>query len=773
MRLKGIRRGISFILTAGLITGCMGCGKNDEVPKLLAPVSAEKEYVTAEYGQISSRTYYEAYVTPDILTVSFDYDGILKECCKVCGDRVEEGEVLAELRTEELDAEISVGNKELAFLKTDYEYDVSLATKQIQMDQIAISMNYSEVTRLDQAIGEAKALLEEKQNEMNAGTVSGNLMGNDTEEISVYEEKISEYEMQRYGALESINDSMHSIGLNSAKTEADTGLYGVDVRECADSLSKLLERKDSAVIKSPCKGRVVGAVSAEGEQAKEGDNVKAHEAVYYIADESKVYFTVEELTDRDAGNNMEAYVIIDGREYPLVRAAYSTELKKRDHDFIDATWGEEGSLPARFVAEDEGAMKNLQFGDFYQIVVVDKQADHVLYVPNDALYRETEGSYVIRVDEDGKETKVNVEIGLITDYYTEIKGGIEAGDKLLSKGLYFDLGNLEETELVSGNYVIEETFSKMIPTGYKNERVLSMAETAKLGELKINSGDVVKEGDTIAVLDLYSHESELTEQTYRLETADREYDDAIEALNKQKTILTGRIYELQDQNDTSGQIGLLQLQISYMDTLIAQMNARRNYEKELIKDNIDHLNEEAALKTVKAGSSGTVSSITGTGVGKSIAQSSTICIIQGKEGQALRIEDEGKLKYNMKVEITGSLNGEEVTLTGRVVAADNIVPVWVYNTAAYDGFAVVKPDTDCDLSGFVGKEAKAESRVYENAYVVSQGMVFKDNYGSYVYCIKDGERIKQYVTITGFRNNQACVLQGIGEDENVLRHKEG
>jgi len=773
MRLDRIKGGISLILISGLIAGCTGCGKKEDAPPLLSPTLAEKEYVTAEYGQISSRVYYDAYVTPDILTVSFEHEGILKECKKVCGDRVEEGEILAELRTEELDDKISVAEKELAFLKTDYEYDVSLATKQIQIDQIAISMNYTEITRLDQVIGEAKGLLEAKRNEMNAGTVSGNLLESGTEEISVYEQKIGEYEMQRYGALESISDSMHSIGLNSAKTEADTGLYGVDVQEHSENLSKLLERKESAVLRSPCTGRVVGVISAEGEQAKGGDSVKAHEAVYYIADESKVYFTVENLTDRDAGNSMEAYVVMNGREYPLVRAAYSTELKMKDNDFIDATWGQEGSLPARFVTENEELMAGLQFGDFYQIVVVEKQADHVLYIPNDALYRETGGSYVIRADDEGKETKVPVETGMITDYYTEIRSGIEEGDRLLSKGLYFDMGDLEETDLVSGNYVIEEKFTKIIPTGYENEKILCMPESAKLEELKVNSGDVVEKGDTIALLDLYSHQSELTEQTYRLETADRDYDDTIEGLNKQKTILTGSIYELQDQNDTSGQIGLMQLQISYIDTLIAQLNARRDYEKELIRDNIDRLNREAALKTVRTESRGTVSAVMGTGAGKNIGQNAVICIINGTGRQAVRIEDGGKLKYNMKVELTGTLDGEEVTLTGRVVAADNIVPVWIYKTAAYESFAVVKPDTECDLSGFVGREARAECCVYENAYVVSREMIFKDNYGSYVYCIRNGERIKQYVTVTGFRNNRACVLQGIGEDETVLYQKEG
>lgn len=785
MRLGGVKKGISLILILGLTAVSVGCTEQENVPGLLSPVSAQKEYVTAEYGQISSRSYYDSYVTPDIQIVSFEYDGVLKECYKALGDRVEEGELLAELRTDELDDAIDLGEKELAWLKTDYEYEVSLAAKQIQMDQISISMSYEEVARLDQAISEARALLEAKKNEANGageGTVSGNNTGDSTGgtgsqtengELSAYEEKIAEYEMQRYGELEAINDAMHSIGLNNAKSEADTGLYGVDVQERSQSLAKLRERKDGSVLLSPCNGRVVGVISAEGMQAKSGDGVMAHEPVYYIADESTVCFTIEGLEDRDVGSGMEAYVIIDGNEYPLVRVPYSAEVKKYDNDFIIETWGEQGSLPARFAAEDEELMKGLQFGDFYQIVVVEKQAENVLYVPNDALYRETGGGYVIRVDDQGKETRVDVEIGLTTDYDTEIRGDVEAGDKLLSKGMYFDLGNLEETELVSGNYAVEESFFKLIPASYQSDKVLCPVEAAKLKELKVDSGDAVKAGDTIAVLDLYSNRSELTEQTYRLQTADREYDDAIEALNKQKTILTGRIYELQAQNDTGGEIGLLQLQIGYLDTLIAQLNARRDYEKGLISDNLDRLEEEAALGTLKAERDGIVSSVTGIGTGTTVKESDTICVIQGTDGQMIRIEDNGKLKYNMQVEIDGILNGEEVTFTGRVVASDNIVPIWVYNTQAYSGFAVVKPDVDCDLSGFTGEEARALCRAYENAYLVSQDMVFKDNYGNYVYCLRDGERIKRYVTITEFRNGQACVLQGIWEDGNILRQKGG
>ena len=291
MQRSHIKRVMAMVLIFALSAGCTGCGKREEVPTLLTPVSAQKEYVTVERGRVSSRTYYDAYVTPEIETVWFNYDGVVEECLKVCGDRVEEGEVLAKLRTDELDAEIEAANKELAFLKTDYDYNASLARKQIRMDQVAISMNYEEVTKLDADIAAAKAMLDKRAEELAAGTVSEN----DAAPEEDYEQRLQEYEIQRYYALEGISDYTHDMGINNAKNEADTGIYGIDVREKTNSLSKLKERKESAVITSPCSGRILGTVSTTGEQLNSGDNIGALETVYYIADESKAYFTVEGL----------------------------------------------------------------------------------------------------------------------------------------------------------------------------------------------------------------------------------------------------------------------------------------------------------------------------------------------------------------------------------------------------------------------------------------------------------------------------------------------
>ena len=227
------KRVTAMTLLFALMTASAGCGKKEDPPELLTPVSAEQEYVTVERGRIGSRTYYDAYVTPEIEEVWFNYDGVLEECLKVCGDRVEEGEVLARLRTDELDAEIEAANKELAFLQTDYEYNVSLAQKQIRMDQVAISMNYEEAAKLDADIAAVQAALDQRMQDLAAGTISENGVEDEVD----YEQKLQEYEMQRYYTLEGISDFMHNIGRNEAKTEADTGIYGIDVKEKSDRKS--------------------------------------------------------------------------------------------------------------------------------------------------------------------------------------------------------------------------------------------------------------------------------------------------------------------------------------------------------------------------------------------------------------------------------------------------------------------------------------------------------------------------------------------------------
>lgn len=768
MQLVYIKRFTTAVLILILTVECIGCGRKEEIPELLAPVSATRESVTVERGRIGSRTYYDAYVTPEIETVWFHYDGVLEECLKVCGDRVEEGEVLARLSTKDLDAEIEAVEKELAFLQTDYGYNVSLAKKQIQIDQVAISMNYEEVAKLDADMAAVKEMLDKRAADMAAGTVSENGGADETD----YEQKLQEYEMQRYYALEGISDSMHEIGRNGAKTEADTGTYGIDAKERLTRLAELKERKESAVITSPCGGRVLGCISSAGEQLNTGDEIKALETVYYIADESRAYFTVEGLYDAEFKNDVQAYVIMDGKEYPLTKGDYCARLQNEEQDFMEETWGIEKGLPLRFETENRELMKGLAFGDFYQIVVVERQREDVLYVPNSAIYRDGSLSYVIRMEGE-KEVRVPVDTGMATLCYTEIRDGVEEGERLLSKNVYFDMGNLTEETLVSQNYIAEEGFSRMTTASYHNERIVCPVSYARLKELKVKNGDEIKAGDTVALLQLYSHKSDLTELNYRLGAIDADYEAAQTALDKQKAALTGSIYELEARNDTGGQIGMLKMQIDYLDTLLAQMNARKEFEKGQVRDAIKKLNEEAALYNVRAKTGGRVTGIAGIKEDHGITGADTFCIIKDETRQLLRIEDNEKLKYNMKVEIDGSIGGETVAVTGTVVAADNVLPPWVYDGTAYSKYAVVKPDGDPDLEGFEGEEARASYVMYENVYVVDSDMIFKDTYGNYVYVIRNGERVRRYVTITEFKNSRACILDGLWEDETVLSQKEG
>ena len=86
---------------------------------------------------------------------------------------------------------------------------------------------------------------------------------------------------------------------------------------------------------------------------------------------------------------------------------------------------------------------------------------------------------------------------------------------------------------------------------------------------------------------------------------------------------------------------------------------------------------------------------------------------------------------------------------------------------------MVKPDEAGNLEGFEGEEAKVSYVMYENAYVVDSNMVFYDTYGSYVYVVRDGERVRRYVTATEFKNSRAYILDGLWEDETVLSQREG
>ena len=147
----------------------------------------------------------------------------------------------------------------------------------------------------------------------------------------------------------------------------------------------------------------------------EGVNVAAGQPVLALADPERLYITVGSyLPPSEYGNYEKVYGIINGTE---------TELT-----YVEELMEEEGTL-TYYTAEDyQGA----EMGDFILVSMVSNYHPQVLSIPNNAVYRDSTGSYVYLLEEDTR-VRRDVVTGYSGNVYVEILEGLQEGDRVYVK----------------------------------------------------------------------------------------------------------------------------------------------------------------------------------------------------------------------------------------------------------------------------------------------------------------------------------------------------
>ncbi len=79
--------------------------------------------------------------------------------------------------------------------------------------------------------------------------------------------------------------------------------------------------------------------------------------------------------------------------------------------------------------------ENIYLGLEATVSVNGQEAADVLVVPTECINSGQDGSFCYVVQEDGTLVRKNVETGLSADDYTEIKSGLEFGDRVVSGGI--------------------------------------------------------------------------------------------------------------------------------------------------------------------------------------------------------------------------------------------------------------------------------------------------------------------------------------------------
>lgn len=228
-------------------------------------------------------------------------------------------------------------------------------------------------------------------------------------------------------------EEMHSNGASAAdiaRAQADIDMQQLQIQQKERSRAQEIAEMESALavleeqigqneLTAPYDGVIVSIV-----ELRKGYSVTAYNTLVFIADESRLSLSGEFISESQIRNAHAIRALIGGKEYPLT-------YREADMEEYLSTVFAGGVLHTRFDFVE--APDDVQCGDYAAICIENGYREGVLAIPCNALYSDSAGRYVYRLEEDGTRVRVNVHTGVSNSLYIQITDGLEEGDSVYVK----------------------------------------------------------------------------------------------------------------------------------------------------------------------------------------------------------------------------------------------------------------------------------------------------------------------------------------------------
>ncbi len=366
-----MKRLLTAVMAALLALMPAALAEEAEAPELLEPVGVKLDTAEVVRQDIYELKYYDATVAPYVEELSFTVDGEIEELNALVGDVVRAGDVLATLnqdelteRAEELSAQIDYLTAELEFDERDDQLELSIA--QLELDQLRAGVASGEVTQ--------------QQVELKAADV-------DILRLSQQQQReLAEFEL-------------------------------ASLQRQLDSVSEELGNNQ---IVAPFDGRLVYM-----QELQKGDSIKAYDAVFFIADDTRLYIDSAYISESSLSVANALYARVGGVDYEIV----PQEFDWREYVAIALAGGE---LRTAFDFADAAAGEAVESGQYAAVFIKTGLVEDALVIPANALYSDSEGRYVYKMSGETR-VRTDVEVGRSTTTLVEITEGLEEGDLVYVK----------------------------------------------------------------------------------------------------------------------------------------------------------------------------------------------------------------------------------------------------------------------------------------------------------------------------------------------------
>jgi multidrug efflux pump subunit AcrA (membrane-fusion protein) len=448
-RVRRLAIALFFILVVAM-SGCStkstsssGGGSSEATPTPIpAPPVAEKPTYTVKRGEVVDSLSFTGRVAPSVEEeLYFRVDGRVKKVHVERNQVVEAGTLLAELENDDLlrqleQAKIELESAELALKSANDSRDYNIAVAKVNLEIEQLTLAQMEAETNDPAVNTAKANLQKAeaavkvaQREFDIKARRADVMA--TNEALTLEQRTIDLQLAQAAltrarqqdkqdqiALEIERKELQLLEMEIARLEQqqDPGLLK-SVERAKLSVQRLEAQVGDTQVVSPIRGKVTSV------SAYDGRTVTAFKAVFIVADEAQIEITAEPMSSQlqDLAEGMSAAVVLSsypGKElvakieqlpYPYGKGGGSTDVEEADK--------------LTHISFDPEDLK-IEPGDLVKVIVTLEKKDNVLWLPPAAI-RTFSGRKFVVIEEDGRQRRADVTIGIESADRVEVKEGVE------------------------------------------------------------------------------------------------------------------------------------------------------------------------------------------------------------------------------------------------------------------------------------------------------------------------------------------------------------
>lgn len=710
---SGTLLAISIILTSTVFFSVTltGCGKEEnaiaESVELVDPVGSAETYAVAERRDLKTVTLLNGKVVPKVYEYNFSSNQNFSSYINLPGMPVSKNDGLVKASTEKLDDQTKAVKEEMNDFMDLYNADMEELNESLAAAKAKEAHWQEIVERLD---GMTQAELDAYNESFYKAVEAKQPVTADWSENGIRKEYI--------GAVSSRERIEQNI---KERTEN----YELDLAHYKTRLKRIDKKREDVVVSTKVDGKVVAIHYTQ----ENNEWISKETPVAAVGDFNSLEVKTDYVVSSDVKKALEVYGFANGKRYEV------EFVEPEPNETISSMADARSTFK---VSDPEG---NIKAGDYLVVVIVSKESKDAIAIPNEALNKDDEGSFVYVLEGDSK-IKRQVKTGIKSGMYTEILSGLNEGEKVSAD---IKAENKNKTKVLEKGKVATG-FSANGYLFYSNVQIIENPVeygTVYVKEINVKQNERVEKGQIVATVWVTP--------------------DDIAIRRKERTLLRANedLNELIKDGEENNKRAI---------------KNKRDYISELTKQ-INEMKADAATTTITAPFDGIITDVGRFEEGDILLADYGIATISSEDNCYVVFEDKaGQLTCGNVANISyKDDSGKEYTAEGEVVT----VSKWALSERLSSDYTLVRVSSE-DLErmasanrgydGFwrrMSFSINAEVRTVSDVVLVPKSAVTTVDSVTYVTVEENGKKVQKSFIAGGSDSTNYWVIEGLSEGTKI------